>query len=259
MELSPVLSKLFPQPPGSQNPPQIPRAQYGYPVPPALRPHAGPPQGMTLPNALSMLMLRSNHAAHVNGSLQNQQRKTSSNFEIHPLHPEIRHVVPPSNPVKSPPEEVRKKKRNQHNKSRGVQRQANASSTGGTTPATAPITPSQVGMTLPNALSMLMLRSNHAAHVNGSLQNQQRKTSSNFEIHPLHPEIRHVVPPSNPVKSPPEEVRKKKRNQHNKSRGVQRQANASSTGGTTPATAPITPSQVVSACVFSINLTIATS
>ncbi|KIH60589.1 hypothetical protein ANCDUO_09153 [Ancylostoma duodenale] len=144
MELSPVLSKLFPQPPGSQTPPQIPRAQYGYPVPPALRPHAGPPQGMTLPNALSMLMLRSNHAAHVNGSLQNQQRKTSSNFEIHPLHPEIRHVVPPSNPVKSPPEEVRKKKRNQHNKSRGVQRQANASSTGGTTPATAPITPSQV-------------------------------------------------------------------------------------------------------------------
>ncbi|KAL6731205.1 hypothetical protein Aduo_002099 [Ancylostoma duodenale] len=146
MELSPVLSKLFPQPPGSQTPPQ-----YGYPVPPALRPHAGPPQGMTLPNALSMLMLRSNHAAHVNGSLQNQQRKTSSNFEIHPLHPEIRHVVPPSNPVKSPPEEVRKKKRNQHNKSRGVQRQANASSTGGTTPATAPITPSQVVVSSTNA------------------------------------------------------------------------------------------------------------
>ncbi|EYB85516.1 hypothetical protein Y032_0296g1680 [Ancylostoma ceylanicum] len=151
MELSPVLSKLFPQPPGSQTSPQIPRAQYGYPVPPALRPHAGPPQGMTLPNALSMLMLRSNHAAHVNGSLQNQQRKTTSNFEIHPLHPEIRHVVPPSNPVKSPPEEVRKKKRNQHNKSRGVQRQANASSTGGTTPATAPITPSQVVVSSTNA------------------------------------------------------------------------------------------------------------
>ncbi|KHJ90570.1 hypothetical protein OESDEN_09584 [Oesophagostomum dentatum] len=131
MELSPVLSKLFPPAPGSQTPQQIPRAQYGYPVPPALRPHAGPPTGMSLPNALSMLMLRSNHASHVSNSLQNQQKASfpaSTNFEIHPLHPEIRHVVPPANPVKSPAEETRKKKRNAHNKSRGTQRQANASS-----------------------------------------------------------------------------------------------------------------------------------
>ncbi|CAJ0594338.1 unnamed protein product [Cylicocyclus nassatus] len=128
MELSPVLSKLFPPPPGSQTPPQIPRAQYGYPVPPALRPHAGPPTGITLPNALSMLMLRSNHASHVSNSMQNQN-KSSNNFEIHPLHPEIRHVVPPANPVKSPPEEMRKKKRNPHNKARATQRQANANST----------------------------------------------------------------------------------------------------------------------------------
>ncbi|VDP17717.1 unnamed protein product [Heligmosomoides polygyrus] len=75
MELSPVLSKLFPTPPGSQTPPQIPRAQYGYPVPPALRPHAGPSPTIAFPNALSMLMLRSNHAAHVNGGLQTAQRK----------------------------------------------------------------------------------------------------------------------------------------------------------------------------------------
>ncbi|PIO77044.1 hypothetical protein TELCIR_00876 [Teladorsagia circumcincta] len=149
MELSPVLSKLFPVPPGSQTPPQIPRAQYGYPVPPALRPHAGPPPGITFPNALSMLMLRSNHAAHVSGSVH-AQRKTSNNFEIHPLHPEIRHVVPPSDPVKPHADEVRRKKRNQHNKSRGAHRQA-ANNSMTATAATAPITPSQIVVSSTNA------------------------------------------------------------------------------------------------------------
>ncbi|XGW22545.1 hypothetical protein V3C99_005068 [Haemonchus contortus] len=149
MELSPVLSKLFPVPPGSQTPPQIPRAQYGYPVPPALRPHAGPPPGITFPNALSMLMLRSNHAAHVSGSVPGQ-RKTSNNFEIHPLHPEIRHVVPPSDPVKPHTDEVRRKRRNQHNKSRGANRQAAANALTATA-ATAPITPSQIVVSSTNA------------------------------------------------------------------------------------------------------------
>ncbi|VDM75969.1 unnamed protein product [Strongylus vulgaris] len=154
MELSPVLSKLFPPPPGSQTPPQIPRAQYGYPVPPALRPHAGPPPGIALPNALSMLMLRSNHASHVSSSMQNQNKTTS--FEIHPLHPEIRHVVPPANPVKSPPDEMRKKKRNTHNKSRGIQRQANTSST--TVPSSAPPPPpSQVVRLQTKVLTNLVL------------------------------------------------------------------------------------------------------
>lgn len=145
-----MLSKLFPTPPGSQTPPQIPRAQYGYPVPPALRPHAGPSPTIAFPNALSMLMLRSNHAAHVNGGLQTAQRKASSNFEIHPLHPEIRHVVPPSDPVKPHAEEVRRKKRNQHNKSRGAQRQATNNTSSPSTTA-APITPSQIVVSSTNA------------------------------------------------------------------------------------------------------------
>ncbi|WKX90471.1 hypothetical protein Q1695_009372 [Nippostrongylus brasiliensis] len=149
MELSPVLSKLFPTPPGSQTPPQIPRAQYGYPVPPALRPHAGPPPGITFPNALSMLMLRSNHAAHVSNSIH-AQRKSSSNFEIHPLHPEIRHVVPPSDMLKAHGDETRRKKRHQHNKSRAAHRQSTSGSTTQTT-TSAPITPSQIVVSSTNA------------------------------------------------------------------------------------------------------------
>ncbi|VDM55646.1 unnamed protein product [Angiostrongylus costaricensis] len=112
MDLSPVFSKLFPVPPDTGTPQQIPRGQYGFPVPPALRPHAEPPQGIPYPNALSMHKLRSNHAAH-----------PSRNFEVHPMHHEIRHVVPPSDSRRPDQEEVRGKKWNGYDNSRVSHRQ----------------------------------------------------------------------------------------------------------------------------------------
>uniref|UniRef100_A0A0K0D5F7 Ovule protein n=1 Tax=Angiostrongylus cantonensis TaxID=6313 RepID=A0A0K0D5F7_ANGCA len=115
MELSPVFLKLFPVTPGSQTPQvRIPRGQYGYPIPLALRPYAGPPQGIPFPDALSMLMLRSNHAAHVNRTAHSSH-KSSRNFEIHTGHPLIRNVAPSSNSRRPYQEGVREPKRSQQN------------------------------------------------------------------------------------------------------------------------------------------------
>ncbi|KAE9415751.1 hypothetical protein Angca_001155, partial [Angiostrongylus cantonensis] len=74
-----------------------------------------PHQGMPFPNALSMAMLRSNHAAHVSRTAHSSN-EAFSNFEIQLLHPEIRHLVLPSNAFKSHQGEMKRKKRSAQSK-----------------------------------------------------------------------------------------------------------------------------------------------
>ncbi|VDL87321.1 unnamed protein product [Nippostrongylus brasiliensis] len=98
-------------------------------------------------------------------------------------------------------------------------------------------------------MSQKMQRQMERQRAQGGVTSIRSKSSSNFEIHPLHPEIRHVVPPSDMLKAHGDETRRKKRHQHNKSRAAHRQSTSGSTTQTTTS-APITPSQIVSVLTY---------
>ncbi|KAJ1362951.1 hypothetical protein KIN20_022681 [Parelaphostrongylus tenuis] len=124
MESNPVLSKLFPGRPGSQDLQQIPRGQYGNQLPPALLPHAGLPQGVPFTNVLPIHMLRCNHSAHVNRTAHSTNEQ-SNDLELQLLHPELRHLLPPSEPSRPHQEVIKRKERNQQRKSRNSRHRTN--------------------------------------------------------------------------------------------------------------------------------------